>query len=113
MKRITIAALIAILSTVAGTGCIGQTSSNADSTDESVAATQPNDVTEGDDKAPQFKGGPSQALELDVHTNGAQEGPHPEPWLDQQGPHPEPWTGRAIIISPDPDSDPNSGSKKP
>jgi hypothetical protein len=111
MKRITIAALITIFSTVAGTGCIEQTSSTVETNDQSVAATQPNDVDDGTDQAAHFKGGPSQALELDVRVTSEGEGPHPEPWLDQQGPHPEPWTGRAIIIVA-PDSDP-SGTKKP
>jgi len=112
MKRITIAALITILSTVAGTGCIGQTSSTGNGKDDSVTTAQPNDVTEGDKQTAEFKGGPSQALELDVHVTNEGEGPHPEPWLDQQGPHPEPWTGRAMIIATDPDSDPN-GTQKP
>lgn len=113
MKRISIGhvgPVLAFLLAVASTGCLGQTGSTADGTDQSTLASQSDtDPGTGDPQANAFKGKPSQALELKVHPTDENGGPSPEPWANQQGPSPEPWNGHAIIIG----TDPNSSGTKP
>ena len=101
MKRISIIAILSLFSAVASVGCLGQTTSSGDGTQESTLDSQPvngdsaNDPTEN----PDFKGKTAQQFELKVHPTDENGGPSPEPWETQQGPSPEPWNGHAITIA--------------
>jgi hypothetical protein len=110
MKRISIGHVASVLGfflAVATTGCFGQAGVSEDGTDDSASTSQSdNEPTVADPQNPEFRGRPSEALELKVHPTDEEHGPSPEPWEAQQGPSPEPWNGHAIII----DSD---GTKKP
>ena len=106
MKRISIghvascARVFALFLAVASVGCIGQTSSTGDGTNESTLNSQSDtDPTSGDPQPGSFKDRTAQALELKVHPTDENGGPSPEPWAAQQGPSPEPWNGRAIMIA--------------
>jgi len=106
MKRITIVAVFAIFS-VFGMGCLGPSTSSEETAESELASGRT--ATDEEQRAAFIKGGPTQALELNVHPNGGEaQGPHPEPWLWQYGPHPEPWTG--TIPQPDPQSEPDPNS---
>lgn len=109
MKRITIVAVLALLSAVGSTGCLGETSSSREETAETEQSS--GRALTDEEQSAAFIRGPSQTLELNLHPNGERQGPHPEPWLWQSGPHPEPWNGK--IGEADPNADPNapSGSK--
>jgi hypothetical protein len=110
MKRISIghlASVFALFLAVASVGCIGQTISTGDGTDESTLTSQSDtDPNNGESSAGAFKGKSAQALELKVHPTDENGGPSPEPWEAQQGPSPEPWNGHAITIA-----SPTGGSK--
>jgi len=104
MKRISIIAVLSSLSlfsALASVGCIGQTTSGGDSTEESSLDSQPSNGDPANDptKNPDFKGKTAQEFELKIHPTGENGGPSPEPWEAQQGPSPEPWNGHAITIA--------------
>lgn len=104
MKRISIHVValgLTFLSAVASVGCLGQTTSTGDETDESAVASQsPDDSTNGSSQTGgAFKGKVAETLELKVHPTDENGGPSPEPWESQQGPSPEPWNGHAIMIA--------------
>jgi hypothetical protein len=113
MKRIItrVAPVLAFLASFVLVGCIGEPTST-DGTDESnLVSNRARNVANADENAAAFNAGPARALELKTRPSDANQGPHPEPWLDQEGPHPEPWQSKNIISAPEPD--PNNGSKKP
>ena len=104
MKRISIIAVLSSLSlfsAVASVGCIGQTTSGGDGTEENTLSSQSSHGGSADDPTenPDFKGKTAQEFELKVHPTGENGGPSPEPWEAQQGPSPEPWNGHAITIA--------------
>jgi hypothetical protein len=113
MKRINmtrVAPVLAFLASFALMGCLGQATSTEGTDESSVVSNRAHDVANADDNAADFNGGPTRALELKTRPSDANQGPHPEPWLDQEGPHPEPWQSKNVTITPEPD--PNSGSTK-
>jgi hypothetical protein len=114
MKRISIIAVLSSLSlfsAVASVGCIGQTTSPGDGTEESTLSSQASNGDSASDptQSPDFKGKTAQEFQVKIHPTDENGGPSPEPWESQQGPSPEPWNGHAITIA----SGPGTGGSKP
>ena len=105
MKRISSFSLalagLSFFAAVASVGCIEQTTSAGDGTDESTLASEPSTGDSASDPTqnPDFKGKTAQEFELKIHPTDDNGGPSPEPWESQQGPSPEPWNGHAITIA--------------
>ena len=110
MKRITNVAVLAILSAVASTGCLGQPNE-----DERAPSSEPSSRREAatdEEQSADATDVPHQTLELKVNINGDSQGTPTAPWFWAGGPHPVPW--KENPGTPDPNADPNaSNAKKP
>jgi hypothetical protein len=113
MKRITIVAVLALVSAFA-TGCYSQTVEDENTQESEQSSRGSGDGSGSDERHASFIRGPQQALDLNLHPSTDSQGPHPEPWQNVMGPHPEPWEGK-VSTEADPNRDPNapSGASKP